>query len=135
MISTSIYIKAQFYDIDPMNVVWHGHYARFFEQARCQLLDSIDYNYGAMEKSGYIWPIVDMQVRYVRPIKCFQEFIVTATIVEYLNRLKIKYEISDKDTGEVLTKAHTIQLAIKADTGELCIETPAIISEKIEAKI
>ena len=135
MISTSIYIKAQFYDIDPMNVVWHGHYARFFEQARCQLLDLIDYNYGAMEKSGYIWPIVDMQVRYVRPIKCFQEFIVTATIVEYLNRLKIKYEITDKDTSEVLTKAHTIQLAIKADTGELCIETPAIISEKIEAKI
>ncbi len=135
MISTSIYIKAQFYDIDPMNVVWHGHYARFFEQARCQLLDSIDYNYGAMEKSGYIWPIVDMQVRYVRPIKCFQEFIVTATIVEYLNRLKIKYEITDKETGEVLTKAHTIQLAIKADTGELCIETPAILSEKIEAKI
>ena len=135
MISTSIYIKAQFYDIDPMNVVWHGHYARFFEQARCQLLDSIDYNYGAMEKSGYIWPIVDMQVRYVRPIKCFQEFIVTATIVEYLNRLKIKYEIADKDTGEVLTKAHTVQLAVKADTGELCIETPAIISQKIEAKI
>ena len=135
MISTSIYIKAQFYDIDPMNVVWHGHYARFFEQARCQLLDSIDYNYGAMEKSGYIWPIVDMQVRYVRPIKCFQEFIVTATIVEYLNRLKIKYEITDKETGEVLTKAHTIQLAIKADTGELCIETPAIISQKIETKI
>ena len=135
MISTSIYIKAQFYDIDPMNVVWHGHYARFFEQARCQLLDSIDYNYGAMEKSGYIWPIVDMQVRYVRPIKCFQVFIVTATIVEYLNRLKIKYEITDKETGEVLTKAHTIQLAIKADTGELCIETPAILSEKIEAKI
>ena len=135
MISASICIKAQFYDIDPMNVVWHGHYARFFEQARCQLLDSIDYNYSAMKESGYIWPIVDMQVRYVRPIKCFQKFIVTATIVEYLNRLKIKYEIADKDSGEILTKAHTIQLAIKADTGELCIETPAIISEKIEAKI
>lgn len=135
MISSSINIKAQFYDVDPMNVVWHGHYARFFEQARCQLLDSIDYNYSAMEQSGYIWPVVDMQIRYVRPIKCFQEFIVTATIVEYLNRLKIKYEITDKDTGEVLTKAHTIQLAVKADTGELCIETPAIISQKIEAKI
>lgn len=135
MISSRINIKAQFYDIDPMNVVWHGHYARFFEQARCQLLDSIDYNYSAMEKSGYIWPVVDMQIRYVRPIKCFQEFIVTATIVEYLNRLKIKYEITDKDTGEVLTKAHTVQLAVKADTGELCIETPAIISQKIEAKI
>jgi len=135
MISTSINIKAQFYDIDPMNVVWHGHYARFFEQARCQLLDSIDYNYSAMEQSGYIWPVVDMQIRYVRPIKCFQEFIVAATIVEYLNRLKIKYEITDKDTGEILTKAHTVQLAVKADTGELCIETPAIISQKIEAKI
>lgn len=133
MISTQIHMKAQFYDIDPMNVVWHGHYARFFEEARCQLLDLIDYNYGAMGASGYVWPIVDMQTRYVRPIKCFQEFIVTATIAEHLNRLKITYQITDKETGELLTKAHTIQLAVKLSTGELCIETPEILSQKIEA--
>ncbi len=133
MISAEITLKAQFYDVDPMNVVWHGNYVCYFEQARCQLLDKIDYNYDAMRQSGYIWPIVDMQIRYIRPVKCFQEIIITATIVEYENRLKIKYIVSDKETAEVLTKAHTIQLAVKSDSGELCIETPLILTQKIEA--
>lgn len=133
MISVEITLKPQFYDVDPMQVVWHGNYARYFEQARCELLDKIDYNYDAMRRSGYIWPIVDMQTRYVRPIKCFQEIIVTATLVEYENRLKIKYIIFDKETSEVLTKAHTVQLAVLADSGELCIETPVILTQKIKA--
>ena len=45
MISAEIRTKAQFYDLDPMQIVWHGNYARFFEQARCALLDKIDFNY------------------------------------------------------------------------------------------
>ena len=34
MISAEVIIKIQFYDLDPMRVVWHGNYPRFLEQAR-----------------------------------------------------------------------------------------------------
>jgi acyl-CoA thioesterase FadM len=33
-LSAEIEGKAEFYDLDPMQVVWHGNYARFLEQAR-----------------------------------------------------------------------------------------------------
>jgi hypothetical protein len=59
--SAEIALKIQFYDLDPMQVVWHGNYARYFEQARCALLDSIGYNYPEMKASGYAWPVIDMQ--------------------------------------------------------------------------
>ena len=39
MISAEISTQAQFYDLDPMQIVWHGNYARYLEQARCALLD------------------------------------------------------------------------------------------------
>jgi acyl-CoA thioester hydrolase len=135
MISTNLVVTAQFYDLDPMGVVWHGHYARFFEQARCQLLDNIGYNYAEMQVSGYVWPIVDMRVKYVRPIRFQQQINVLASLVEYANRLKIDYVISDQLSAEVLTKAHTIQVAVDAATSELCLESPAALTNKLKGLI
>ena len=36
-------IEVQFYDLDPMNVVWHGNYFKYMEIARCELLKKIKY--------------------------------------------------------------------------------------------
>ena len=124
-------IKAQFYDLDPMNVVWHGNYARYFEQARCDLLDSIGYNYQEMEASGYVWPVVDMHVRYLRPITLGQSFIVRSELVEYEFRLKILYTIFDKNSGEKICKAHTEQVAVDVKTNEMQYGTPLILAKKL----
>ncbi|PKU24595.1 acyl-CoA thioesterase [Telmatospirillum siberiense] len=134
MISAEVVIKAQFYDLDPMQVVWHGNYARFLEQARCALLDRIGYNYPEMEASGYVWPVVDMRIKYVRPIRFNDEVVVTATLVEYENRLKIDYRIHDA-TGQIATKGQTIQVAVRADTGEMLLESPPAFTEKVKAAL
>jgi acyl-CoA thioester hydrolase len=131
MHSAEIVVKAQFYDLDPMEVVWHGNYPRFLEQARCALLDSIAYNYPEMRKSGFAWPIVDMRIKYVRPIRFAQEVAVTATIVESENRLKIDYRIRDRATGEVLTKATTVQVAVELESGEMQLESPPALTSKL----
>jgi acyl-CoA thioester hydrolase len=132
MISAEVIVKAQFYDLDPMQVVWHGNYARFLEQARCALLDKIEFNYREMAQTGYVWPIVDMRIKYVRPIRFAQEFKVTATMVEYENRIKIDYLITEPISGEILTRAHTVQVAVDAATNELCFESPKALQEKVE---
>ena len=131
MRSAEIVVKAQFYDLDPMGVVWHGNYARYLEQARCALLDEIGYNYPQMEASGYVWPIVDMRIKYVRSIRFGQDIAVRAEIVEFENRLKIDYRIYDAASRTVLTKATTIQVAVRVETGELCLESPADLTDKL----
>lgn len=131
MISAEIAVVAQFYDLDPMKVVWHGNYARYLEQARCALLEKLGYSYPEMEQSGYVWPIVDLRVKYVRPVRYSQRIRVEARLVEYENRLKIAYVCRDDKTGEIVTKAHTIQLAVKIDTQELRLESPAILLDKV----
>jgi acyl-CoA thioester hydrolase len=133
MLAAEIILKAQFYDLDPMDVVWHGNYARFLEQARCELLNKLGYNYQQMKESGYVWPIVDMRIKYVRPIRFGQEFIVMATIVAFENGLKIDYRLRDRTTSEVLTKARTFQVPVNIETGELCIESPACLIDRVKA--
>ena len=115
-----------------MNIVWHGNYLEYFEQARCELLDRIGYNYPEMYASGYVWPIVDMRVKYVRPLSFQQIVTVTATLVEYENRLKIGYLIQDKASGEKLTKGETIQVALKNETQEMCFVSPQVFTDKVE---
>ena len=132
MISAEVTVKPQFYDLDPMQVVWHGNYARFLEQARCALLDKIAFNYEEMSRTGYIWPVVDMRIKYVRPLRFGQEVKVVATMLEYENRLKIGYRLIDLASGETLTKAHTIQVAVEVATNELCFESPAVLREKVQ---
>ncbi|MFD2232727.1 acyl-CoA thioesterase [Phaeospirillum tilakii] len=133
MISAEVGITVPFYDLDPMQVVWHGNYVRYLEEARCALLDRLDYSYPRMEESGYLWPIVDLRLKYVRPARFGQALRVIATLTEYENRLRIAYRILDAASGEVLTKAETTQLAVVAATRELCLESPAVLLERVRA--
>jgi acyl-CoA thioester hydrolase len=132
MISATVSIKTQFYDLDPMEVVWHGNYTRFLEQARCALLDKIAFNYVEMSRTPYIWPIVDLRVKFVRPIRFGQEITVTATMVEHENRIRIAYEIADAASGENLTKAQTTQVAVVKASGETLFESPAELLRAVQ---
>ena len=133
MLSVDTVIKAQFFDLDPMNIVWHGNYARFLEQGRCDLLDRLEFNYTRMQEAGFAFPIVEMRLKYVAPIRFRQEFVVTTTLMEYENRLRCDYVIRDGASGTVLTRARTIQVAVRIDTGELCLESPPALIDKVRA--
>lgn len=101
-----------FFDVDAYRVVWHGNYPKYIEMARCALLKEIGCPYSVMEQHGYFFPIVDIQVKYVRPLLFEQKIVIESWLVEWENRLKINYRIKDKDTGEVFTKARTTQFAV-----------------------
>ena len=127
----SVTIKVPFYDVDLMAVAWHGHYVKYFEIARCSLLDKINYNYKQMKESGYSWPVIDIRVRYFRPALLGQEIEVLANIAEYELRLKIDYLIRDAVSGAKLTKGHTVQVAVDQRSGELLLGSPPVLYEKL----
>ncbi|MBV1959516.1 MAG: acyl-CoA thioesterase, partial [Pseudomonadales bacterium] len=83
-----------------MHVVWHGFYVKYFEIARCELLDKIGYNYLQMLESGYGWPVIDLRVRYAKPLLFQQKIRVIAKLKEWENRLKIDYIIEDFESGK-----------------------------------
>lgn len=131
MISASVEVKVEFHDVDPLQVVWHGNYARFLESARRALYDKIGYGYHSMEAGGYAWPVVDLHLRYHRPARLGQLLRVTARLVEWENRVVMEFEVADADTGERLTKAECVQVAVDAKSGELQFLVP----EDFQAKV
>lgn len=130
-LTTETIIDVPFHDCDPMQVVWHGNYARYFEVARCELLRKIDYDYLAMQDSGYCWPIVDMRTKYIGSAVFSQKIIVKAELVEYESRLKINYLITCLDTGKKLTKGYTVQVAVDLTNQEMQYVSPTAFIDKI----
>jgi acyl-CoA thioester hydrolase len=132
VLHTDTEILVPFFDVDTMNVVWHGHYVKYLEVARCALLDRIGHNYDAMVASGYAWPVIDLQLRYVRGAVFGQKLNVRASLVEWENRLKINYLISDLATGERLTRAVSVQVAVDMSSREMQLASPKVFTDAVE---
>jgi len=121
-------VRPAFFDVDPMGVVYHGHYVKFFEVARSALMQRFNYDYLEMRASGFLWPIVDMRIKFVRPASLHQRLKVKATIVEFESRLRVEYVITS-EAGEVLTRGYTIQVAVDAQTMEMQYVCPPVLWE------
>lgn len=128
---TEIILEVPFHDVDSISVVWHGHYVKYFELARCHLLDMIDYNYPAMMKSGFAWPVVDMRIRYERPARFRQRLRIRATMTESDPKIVIRFLITDADSGERLTRGQTSQVAVDMATGEMMMVAPPVLAERL----
>ncbi|WP_442781821.1 acyl-CoA thioesterase [Collimonas fungivorans] len=129
--SAELELQVQFYDLDPMQIVWHGNYVKYLEMARCALLDKLDYNYPEMQASGYTWPIIDLHLRYAHPATFGQRIKVRASVIEWENRLRIEYVITDSASGRRLTRGTTTQVAVAIDSGEMCFASPPVLFQKL----
>lgn len=134
MIQTQTEIEVQFHDVDPMNVVWHGHYVKYFEMGRNTLLRKLEYDYPQMSEHGYAWPVVDCKLRFVSPALYGMKLTVTSTMKEYENRLVINYEIRDENAKKIC-KGSTTQVAVKYDNEknmEMEFVTPAHFQDLVK---
>ncbi|WP_242039015.1 acyl-CoA thioesterase [Campylobacter concisus] len=124
--------KVAFFDVDSMEVMWHGNYVKYLEMARCELLDKLRYNYIAMKKDGYAFPIVKLDVKYVRPAFFNDTIKVTTTLNECETFLKFHYLI-ENEKGEKLSEANTAQAVIDMKSLQTCFEMPEALIKAIKA--
>ncbi len=132
VLQAEVEILVPFFDVDSMDVVWHGHYVKYFEVARCALLERIGHNYQQMREAGYAWPIIDVQLRYMRGARFNQRIIVRADLVEWENRLKVNYLIRDAETGERMTRGSTVQVAVEIASREMLLASPRVFIDAVE---
>ena len=132
VLQAEIELVVPFFDVDMMEVVWHGHYVKYFEEARCALLDKLGHNYRQMRDAGYAWPVIDLQLRYIRGAQFGQRIRVRADLVEWENRLKINYLITDVATGERMTRGSSVQVAVEIASREMLLASPRVFVEAVE---
>ncbi|MCI5889242.1 MAG: acyl-CoA thioesterase [Brachyspira sp.] len=131
LFKTEMKLTVQFYDLDPINVVWHGNYLKYLESARCDLLKKIGYDYDNMRADGVVYPIAKMDLKYIKPCK-FNQVLFLETIVEELEpALIIKYNIFDEESGEKVFSAKSMQICVDMKTGESIYSAPEGLKQKL----
>jgi acyl-CoA thioester hydrolase len=132
-ISAEIEFIVEFYDIDSMQIVWHGHYIQYFERARCALLNKIGYGYREMRDSGWAFPVTAISAKYIAPLRFQDRVRARAALTEYENCIKIKYELYNAETGRLCTKGESTQMAVDMASGESRIVCPRVFIDRVEA--
>lgn len=132
-IAANVEVTVPFHDVDLAGVVWHGHYAKYLENARWALMDRIGFGLDAMIASGYLWPVVSLQVKYVRAARYGDKLRVQASVVEWETRLGINYLILDCKDDARVGRAQTVQVAVEKETGTLQFASPACLVDRVQA--
>jgi acyl-CoA thioester hydrolase len=133
VIEATVEAQVAFHDVDVAGVVWHGHYLKYLENARWALMERLDFGLDAMMASSYVWPIVEVHVKYVHAARFGERLAVKASLVEWQSRLAVNYLVTNAATGERVARARTVQAAVEASTGVLQFATPAVLLERVAA--
>ena len=131
-LSASFEMQVPFFDVDSYRIVWHGNYPKYFEIARCKLLDMIEYPYSVMEESGYFFPVIDLKTKYIKPLIFEQNVKVTAELKAWENKLIIDYLIQDIDSNEIVTKAQTTQVAVLMPEKITQFQCPQLLIDNVQ---
>lgn len=67
MYKSETQLRVRYAETDQMNVVYYGNYAQYFEVGRVESIRQLGYTYKMLEDNGVIMPVVEMNVRYLRP--------------------------------------------------------------------
>lgn len=129
----TVFHQVAFNEMDPMGVVWHGNYVNYFELARSALLAKIGLTYTDMQQRGHYWPVVKLRCKYIKSATLDQRLAITAELKDYTNSLTMSFIIRDAESGDILTKGETMQMAVDVRTGSTSIVNPDYFIELVNA--
>ncbi len=132
MVICECLIDVQFFDLDPMNIVWHGNYVKYLEHARCDMLSKIGYSYDDMRADGIAYPVAKMDLKFIKPAFFMQKLKIVTRLVEIEPSLIIKYEIFDATTGEKIFTAKSMQICVDINSMESIYTAPKKFIERLK---
>jgi len=115
-----------------MGVVYHGHYAEFYEIGRTEALRSLGITYKNVEELGVIMPVVEIHTKFLRPAK-YDDLITVVTIVNEipLHHKIIFYGEIYSEKNELLNTGTVTLFFMNAKTMKRC-NMPGMIKEKVK---
>lgn len=123
--SFEVKISVPFFDLDPMQIVWHGNYLNYFEIARAALFEYYGVDlYAYYDREKIIFPIIRTSTKHIFPLKHRDEIIVKATLADANIKLVVDFEIRRAADGSVCARGRTEQVAVKAPEMETLFSIP-----------
>lgn len=130
MIETQTNIRVRYAETDQMNVVYHGNYAQYFEVARAECIRSFGFTYKQIEELGIMMPIVDIQIKFLRPAH-YDDLLTVKAILKELpleHKMEFHHEVYN-EAGKLLTIGKVVLYLVDAITKERTTMPEAMLNK------
>ena len=118
-------VAVRFNEADPLGIVWHGHYVRYFEDGREAFGKKYGITYLDFYSQGLAVPIVSVQCDFKKPLRYGNTIVVEATYIPMAAaKLKFEFRIWEAETKELVAVGSSLQVFVDVKTFELQLTTP-----------
>lgn len=130
--SFEIQMKVPFHDLDPLQIVWHGNYYKYFDISRFGLFKQAGIDlYQYFQSRQIIFPVIRSSVKHIIPLRFDDDFICKATVVEAVYKIVLGFEIRLSENGKICTRGKSEQLAVKWPEMEIQFEIPGEVTKAL----
>jgi acyl-CoA thioester hydrolase len=131
MRSVEVSLRVRYAETDRMGIVYHTHYAVWFEIGRTEFCRAAGLPYRSLEDSGIRIPVIGLECKYRRPASYDDEIRVSTTLPELSGRgMAFRYEVRDSES-RLLADGATRH--VFADSEGKPRRAPAEVLERLEA--
>jgi acyl-CoA thioester hydrolase len=110
-LSHTVEIEVKFSEVDSLHIVWHGHYVRYFEDARESFGKKYKLHYLDVFNKGFIIPIVKINIDYKTPLLYGDTAIIIVTYIPTpAAKIIFRYEIRSKNEKRIVATGETVQV-------------------------
>jgi acyl-CoA thioester hydrolase len=126
-------VRAQPHHTDYAGIVWHGSYITWLEEARVECLRSLGIEFAELVAIGCDLPVVELAIRYHRPIRMGMAAIVRARMIHSQGvRLNWDYRIESADAQELYVTAQVTLVAVDREKGKILRQLPPLVQDALK---
>jgi acyl-CoA thioester hydrolase len=119
-----------FHDVDALRVVWHGHYYKYLELARTELLRSRRLDVPDLLELGFGFVLIESGCRHAAPLRYGDRARVAAWFRDVRHRVFVAYEVTNLTRRRRAAWGHTVLATTDVD-GRMLLATPAAILDRL----
>lgn len=125
MLQSQTEVVVRFNEADPLGIVWHGHYIRYFEDGREDFGNRYGVSYLDFYHQGIAVPVVSVQCDYKKPLRYGDRVLIETN---YINspaaKMKFEYSVFHAKTKELVATGSTLQVFVDVKTFQLQLTIP-----------
>lgn len=124
-IKHAVTLTIPLHDTDAMQVVWHGHYLKYFEIARDSLFQQVGIDlYKFFAKSWYLFPIIRSSIKYISPLRLRDDIVCVAQVKDARRKIVIDFSIRRLSDNLLCAVGSTEQVAVSCADMSMEMEIP-----------
>jgi len=124
-------INVRFSEVDMMNIVWHGSYAFYFEDAREEFGRVYGLSYQLFIEKKCPAPLVELSFKYIKPLLFGQRARIDITFRNTpAAKIIFDYEIYRIDDNSLITTGTSVQVFVDRNYNLMLTNPPFYVEWK-----